>query len=278
MTLRRVCRSGLVAAVTSAIVLTASPLASAASVACGDTISVDTTLESDLLGCAQGLIVSNAATLELAGHTIGGSGPAGVTVIGGGTVRGGTIRGFGLGILLEGGGVVERMRIVENQIGVLATFGGTGSLGYSIRNSAITRNSIGVSLTSGRGDVTSNQITLNSGDGIQIGGGAVTTVADNFILRNGGRGAYVSSSTTRFTGNVASNNGRDGIFVIDVYGLFFPYWFADNVADGNGGYGIAFFGVPTDPNSSPGTVDGGGNAAKHNASTPQCVNVVCSKH
>ena len=50
--------------------------ASADHVSCGDTITVDTTLDSDLIGCPNNGIVIGAddITLDLSGHTVTGDG------------------------------------------------------------------------------------------------------------------------------------------------------------------------------------------------------------
>jgi hypothetical protein len=89
-------------------------------VGCGDTITTDTTLESDLVDCPNNGIVIGAdnITLDLNGHTIDGDGrrvdscpededcDVGMLNLAGYnglTVVGGTIRQFGIGILVHGG-------------------------------------------------------------------------------------------------------------------------------------------------------------------------------
>jgi parallel beta-helix repeat protein len=87
----------------------------AAHVSCGDTVTTDTTLDSDLVDCANGLtIAADNVTLDLGGHTIAGPGPGqrhwplpdfdvvGVRIRGANaTVRGGSVTGFGLSVLAQ---------------------------------------------------------------------------------------------------------------------------------------------------------------------------------
>jgi large repetitive protein len=98
----------------------------ASHVRCGDTITTDTTLDSDLVNCPNNGIVigANNITLDLNGHTIDGNGTpvdpcpdgeacdvgvlnrAGYDRL---TIVGGTIRQFGVGIVVEGGAAHNRL-------------------------------------------------------------------------------------------------------------------------------------------------------------------------
>lgn len=260
----------LITALAAALALLLPSASSAASVACGDTITTDTTLTSDLVGCTDGLTVLGA-TLDLGGHTLGGAGQGfGIRAGRGATLRDGTVTGFGRGIDLEGGDVtVKRLAITDNVQGV----GGEST--FAILDNIITGNVIGMAMGGGRGTVTGNLFAFNSQDGIENAIAEPVSITDNIVFKNGGRGILVRDATTRVVGNTVSRNGSDGIYVFDDFGLFFPYLIADNTANHNGGYGIAFFGVPTrvDP---PSNVDGGGNAAKHNAGPEQCHIIVCT--
>ena len=109
------------------ICLLAFPLASAAGggasaqtapLSCGDTITVDTTLDRDLSNCPNNGIVIGAdgITVDLGGHTISGDGkpvrrcprrqPCDFGVFNdrhdGVTVRNGSLRGFAVGVLIGG--------------------------------------------------------------------------------------------------------------------------------------------------------------------------------
>ena len=101
-------------------------LAQTAPLGCGDTITADTTLDSDLTGCrSNGLVIgADNITLDLNGHTISGDGkpvrrcprrqPCDIGVFndrhGGVTVRNGSLRGFAVGVLVGG---VRGNRLVE---------------------------------------------------------------------------------------------------------------------------------------------------------------------
>ena len=85
---------------------------------CGDTITADTTLDRDLTGCpSNGIIIgADDITLDLNGHTISGDGkpvrrcprrqPCDMGAFNdrhdGVTVRNGSLRGFGVGVLIGG--------------------------------------------------------------------------------------------------------------------------------------------------------------------------------
>jgi parallel beta-helix repeat protein len=98
----------------------------ASHVRCGDTITTDTTLDSDLVNCPNNGIVigANNITLDLNGHTVDGDGtpvdpcPEGeacdVGVLNRAgydrlTIVGGTIRQFSVGIVVEGGAAHNRL-------------------------------------------------------------------------------------------------------------------------------------------------------------------------
>lgn len=80
-----------------AVTIGCAGVAAADGPACGATLTVDTTLTSDLTCSGDGLIVGSGATLDLGGHTISGTGTGrGVVLFG--TVRNGTVTGFGDGV------------------------------------------------------------------------------------------------------------------------------------------------------------------------------------
>lgn len=241
-------------------------------VGCGSVIASDTTLTADLTGCREGLVVSGPVVLDLAGHTIRGVDEGtGVEATDGATVTGGTISGFAVGVRVVTGTAAD-LTIADNQVGVEASDFPSGP--FSIRDNRIANNGLGVFLRGGSGDVTGNRVTFNASGGISSVAEPVT-FAQNRVERNGGRGISVQDATSRLVGNTVRANAGDGIFVSDSSGSFFPYWFADNVADGNGGFGIAFSGVATQADP-PATVDGGGNVARHNGDPQECLNIDCA--
>lgn len=265
--------------------------ASAWRVPCGTEITRDTTLDHHVVGCSgDGLVITaDNVTLDLAGHKISGLGAGdGVSVRGfGDVVRNGTITGFDDGIQLGTDGIV----------------GGDATL----KNLTLARNGIGVFGLSRPGYGASGQVTLtdsrlvdNSGDGLYLEGGAVSAtlvgnhiarsghdgiaffntsgnlVQNNDIVNNGRDGVHSNISVVRLVDNRASRNGGNGIFVFDNYATPYPYWFADNVANRNGELGIGFLLDPFPINADPDYADGGGNAARANGDSRQCVGIACS--
>jgi Periplasmic copper-binding protein (NosD) len=95
------------AVLAAAIVLALAPASALAThVSCGDTITADTTLDSDLIDCpGNGIVVgADNITLDLNGHTIDGTTSSGDGVSNvahlGATIEGGTIQGFSVGVRL----------------------------------------------------------------------------------------------------------------------------------------------------------------------------------
>ena len=119
-------RAMVLALVVAGFTVLGSGQALASHVSCGDTITTDTILDSDLVNCPNNGIVIGASniTLDLNGHTIDGDrtpvdpcpegeacdvgvlNRAGYDRL---TIVGGTIRQFGVGIVVEGGAVHTRL-------------------------------------------------------------------------------------------------------------------------------------------------------------------------
>lgn|SRR5262245_12923998 len=252
------------------------------SVGCGQTLTVDTTLDSDLacVGDVTGLIVEGGVTLNLNGHLITGSGAGtGVAVRAGGTVEHGTVAGFGTGVLASGKTVksyVTDLTVSENGTGVWLFDAAT------VANSTVFHNdSNGILVNTGHGSsVVDSRIFQNGADGISAPLFADrATYTGNLIRGNGGNGLFVSQSTSTIIGNVASHNGLAGIRSRDDHLFALGYFFAGNVANHNGGPGIAgcLYGASFD-DCDPGVVDGGGNMASHNGGPADCLNVVCARN
>jgi parallel beta-helix repeat protein len=232
------------------LALNAAP-AAASHVGCGDTITQDTTLDSDLTCPGDGLVIgAHGVTLDLGGHTISGAGAggsAGVRVQGSQevTIRRGTIRGFEVGILAEpaDGLAVRRLAITNNVTGIVIDI----SFDVVVRN---------------------NVIADNSGLGLWVLDSVAVRVRGNDVLRNGGDGIHfggeVKSSVAE--GNVASGNGDDGIEVAEFVVGEIPNTLARNLATHNGDLGIE---------AVAGTLDGGGNRAFGNGNPLQCIGIAC---
>jgi hypothetical protein len=278
MALRKTCLSVLGLAVLAAMVsLSRAGAARPAEIVCGSEISVNTRLQSDLKCSGNGLSVDAGVTLNLAGHTVQGSGTGtGITVNGGvGTlVTNGTVSGFGVGMFPDLA-QVTRVRITKNaSAGVIVPADG-GCL--SMADSAVINNGgIGVSAAGpclGQ-TIQHTVVSGNDGIGIEIQGQAdLALISNNRVWGNSGDGIHVDSSTTSFINNAVINNGGDGIHVFEDFPppIAQGYFFAGNVADHNGDYGIEVVLVYTNQQ----VTDGGGNIARHNANPAQCFNIQC---
>jgi large repetitive protein len=180
--------------------------ASASHVSCGDEITADTTLDSDLLDCPNNGIVIGAddITLDLNGHLIDGDGTefagcdpkneicdVGVANDGhaGVIVRDGSVREFGVGVLVGG---ARKNRVVKISSSGHTFFGAVfgGSTRSVIRRSSLSRN------------------IAPEGDGIGLFGSDHIRLVRNKIRHNPGPGIHVfDSSKNLIKRNVLSRNG-----------------------------------------------------------------------
>jgi Right handed beta helix region len=274
--------------------------ARSAAVACGDTITADVTLTADLTACSgDGLIVAaDGVRIDLNGHAVSGSGVGtGITVSGANvSVVNGAVRGFDVGVSSSfGSGNGTRLAgltVVANRTGVVAFsqsgvidrstiafnagdgFHGVSARAWTIEDSQISDNAgAGMVLSEALfTNITRNTIARNGGIGIDFQFHVdVAMVSDNVVARNGGYGIRILDSTTKLRRNVARWNGNTGILLSENESpSSLPFYeITGNTANENAGAGIA---------ATAGMPDGGGNAAKKNAATPQCVNIACSKN
>ena len=180
--------------------------ASANHVSCGDEITADTTLDSDLVTCENNGIVIGAddITLDLNGHRIDGDGTAspgcdpktelcdfGIANDGhdGVTVRDGSVREFGIGVLVGG---ARRNRVLAISASSHEFFGAVvgGSSRSVIRSGSFSRN------------------IAPEGDGIGLFGSDHVRIVGNEIRRNPGPGIHVADSTENLIrGNRFGRNG-----------------------------------------------------------------------
>ncbi len=253
--------------------------ASAAVVQCGQFITVDTTLENDLLNCpGDGILIDgNNVTLNLGGHTVDGTGSGdGISIVGTAdvNVENGVVRDFANGVQIS-----QTLRTTVEDVTVVASRGGaigvvasentviedntirSGLTGISVLNSVTTQiednyvasatAGIGVTTISSPGEgvppnssgvtIEGNRVIRSTSDGIRIGPAVEeATVADNVAVRNGDDGIEVLSDGVTIEGNRANSNGDLGI------------------------------------EASAASVDGGGNRARGNGDGRQCVGVHCN--
>ena len=213
-------------------------IAHAATVSCGQVITQDTTLDTDVGPCTgDGIIIgADNITLDLNGHTVFGS-PAdptdtfssGIRVhrFSGIRVRNGTVTGFytGVGILSSANATLQRLVVRDNRCDGIVFAGVQAppeTTGGSLFEISVTGNGCAGMRLSGRVLLTTverNVISDNAGPGIilqslgGIGSSRVVTARGNSIVRNGADGIAVGSNSlfTTIVGNVIRLNRGNGI-------------------------------------------------------------------
>lgn len=153
-------------------------------------------------------------------------------------------------------GALARVRVVGNTV---TGNGRDGFLFFDLKNSRVqgnraSKNAAGINLAGGQhgsklNQVLANTVTKNKEAGIWVNGENAKGPANQNVL----------------SGNSATRNGKPGGIVVE--GVARGNRLRGNTATGNAGHGITAVG---------GTIDAGGNRARGNRTTPQCVGVVCS--
>jgi parallel beta-helix repeat protein len=309
----------------------------ASHVSCGDTVTQDTKLDSDLVNCpGDGIVIgADNITLDLNGHLIDGTGfptsGAGVDNNAGHdgvTVIDGRIQEFAAGVQMTGAAnnlitrltvtqsaatvslrgdsdgnvisrntgegpimligdsddnLIERNALSPGAVFILSVFPGTAERNRIERNTVssgfegislngATETTVEKNVVSGvqRGMVvtgTSNRVVqntvTNSGVGIALGQAFQTELVKNDVLDSTGDGISVGSVAhdTLLDRNTANRNGDDGIDVESTSTTL-----TKNTANDNRDLGIE---------AVPGVTDGGGNKARGNGNSAQCLNVRC---
>ena len=193
--------------------------ASANHVSCGDEITADTALDSDLVNCANNGIVIGAddITLDLNGHRIDGDGTEspgcdpktepcdfGIANEGhdGVTVRDGSVREFGIGVLVGG---ARENRVLNISSSSHDSFGAAvgGSSRSVIRGGSFSRNIApegdGIGLFgSDHIRIVGNQIRRNPGPGIHVFDSTENLIKGNRFARND---IFLEGNRNRVTGN-----------------------------------------------------------------------------
>jgi parallel beta-helix repeat protein len=204
-----------------------------AGIACGDTITADSTLDRDLTDCPSNgiLIGADGITLDLNGHTISGDGKpvrrcrrdqicdvgvanddhAGVTI------RGGAVRGFviGVGVFRGRNNRFAELNSSQNQF-----------FGFVIAGSSRTviRDSSGYDNPRPDGDglgvfrshdlrIVHNSFRHNGQLGMHIEGSTENLVRGNLVSRNGDFGMLIDADRTQVRGNRSVRDGGTGILV-----------------------------------------------------------------
>ena len=268
---------------------------------CGATVTADVVLEADLIGCpGKGLVIgADGVTIDLNGHTIGGSatsmaaGDEGVSAnrFDGVTVRNGTIRDFfyGVELISSSDNRIEDITFSDNAASVefvavhdsvvrantstSATFWGVARLSNSNRN-VLSNNSsdnsrYGIVVANGE----ANQVTGNNLDGgtrgydrgVLVESASTDTLISTNTIRGFAWGVRLegASTDTTIVDNTAHENTVDGIR-IDADAT--TATLTRNAADDNAEWGIRALGP---------AVDGGGNTADGNG-TGACLGLACN--
>jgi hypothetical protein len=249
-------------------------------VACGQVITEDTTLTTDLVACTgDGLIIGAPnVTLDLNGHSIRGAGVGtGVLmsdIADHATIKNGEVSGFDNGIFALSTNPafpsirLESMRVIGNVTGV---------------------HTQSIFCTCGQVTIESSRIERNSGPGVHVIRSSLT-MTDSSVRRNGAQGVWAREALPgRFERNDISNNGDVGLFLDDSFGSMI-----DNRMSRNGGNGFVLRAIHPDPlslsfaagNEATGngalgffisslgpweSFDGGGNIAKGNGDPRECL-------
>lgn len=200
------------------------PVKDAATIACGQEITKDTTLEGDLVcsGTPALIIAADNVTLDLNGHTITGKGAlsrGGPAIlfrdVKGSTVQKGTIQRFGAGVSIEGGSgnVVQNLTVVDNVGEVDGDYGDgitlSGSSGNKVIGNTVARNGpfSGISII---GASTNNEIRQNQVADNNMLPGAPGDGRQDMGIRIEGPGA----NENKVVGNTVTGSGNSGIAVL----------------------------------------------------------------
>jgi parallel beta-helix repeat protein len=227
--------AGLVA---TTLVVGAGP-ALAANVACGQTITVSTTLNGNVGPCATGVVIgADNVILDLNGYTISGTpatgeGP-GVDVTGrtGVTVKNGTVTQFDAGVSIDGGSAntVTGLTLIDNR-GSTATDFGDGVAIFASTGNTVSYNLVrnngpysGISTVRASGNlIEHNEITGNNQSTVNTSGIRVenvgtrasnsNTIRDNLVQGSAldGIQLFAGASDNVISHNTVVQNNRDGI-------------------------------------------------------------------
>ena len=201
----------------------------------------------------------------------------------------------GVDVLDSPGSVVRRNRLVRNSWNGLVLIGSAGS---RIAHNTLDRNGNNGTEVNGASNsvaVVANRARGNAQFGIVVGSAHRVRVVRNTAAKNrtgflffdlhdslisanraraNGDGLVLSggqfgSDGNRLVGNVANGNHGSGIALVeDNDGHAAGNVLKGNTAKRNAGHGM---------DAVSGTIDKGGNRASGNATSPQCVKVVCSR-
>ena len=223
----------------------------ASHVQCGDVITQDTTLDSDLLGCAYPAltIAGDDVTLDLKRHVVEGGmvTPSNGDSFTGLAIENGTVRGGGISIYYYEDVTIQHLTVDGIRVGASAvqiehsavrgsSYGdgvSVGRGGVTISDSLIERNNgLGISASHGGATLFRNTIRANGG-GIGGGQGGDFIAVANRIVGNRGNGVAGNETSFMLRNNRIARNGGDG-----VHAEFIGLQAQGNTVTRNGGAGI----------------------------------------
>jgi parallel beta-helix repeat protein len=210
----------------SAVLVWSSSAPRASHVNCGDVITQNVTLDSDLVDCpGNGLVIGAPhITVNLNGHVIDGDGvgfDSGIDNFAGHdqvTIRNGEIREFASGVVMAGtkNSRLTNLTLASNGAGLALIFDSDNN---HVERCDITGNNTGVFLQSGSdgNTLSMNRIEDNVQSGLAIDASDDNRVQRNDINRNGGGGIFVSggSDRTKIEKNDLKNNGLPAGIAVD---------------------------------------------------------------
>jgi len=213
-------------------VLAAAPASAVAPLTCGSVVTQSVQLSADITGCpGNGLVIGAAnVTIDLNGHTLGGSGNG--TAAGSGTGKGISNPGGYDGLSITNGTIQDFF------IGVRLT----DTVGTKVSKVTVLRVIRGVDIIDSKASTVEDSILVGLADaaggmGVLVGGQSEgTTVAHNTFRRFPWNGIYVGDQATKTTvsKNTVSTAGN-GIYVDGRATLV-----DSNLVDNNHYWGIAF--------------------------------------
>jgi hypothetical protein len=207
--------------------------AAASDVSCGDRITTDTELDSNLVDCPNNGIVIGAddITLDLNGHTIDGDGVLGCTDFydcdfgvdntaghHGVTIQDGSIRDFATAIFVLGGNHNRLLRLSSSH-NILGGMLLIGSLDTRIAHNSISANGLTtdqaglIVFDSSQTQVKRNSVTDNGDIGMFIIGVDDSRVARNFVSGNPEAGVVLDGNGNLFRRNRVIKNGDNVVLV-----------------------------------------------------------------
>ena len=212
----------ILAAIAGLLAFGAGP-ASAGPLTCGQTITQNTKLNSDLIDCPENGVVIGAddIILDLAGHTIDGTGVgsagSGVANTGGYeevTIKNGTVQEFFNGVLLISASEdrLEKLTLSNNNI--------TGIALVESENSRIERNTasgnfVGIALFASKNNLVKKNSVSGNVAGMAIAGGENNLVEKNSASGNGVGMQLSSTRENRVERNSVSSSSEDGINLLE---------------------------------------------------------------